>query len=239
MDPEKIVELFDSCWFEMEILKKQSRTSSYSNSEANPDHQNEEKQAKPEISRIPTRHNRSMSAQMSSETSFNSFSLSPDSILSTPKIQTILSGKEITEVEDQPTQAHVEDHVSKKTAARTRRRKRNSESKSLSDLEFEELKGFMDLGFVFTEEDNKDSRLVEIVPGLQRLGKNTDDKIDSHIHDSAVSRPYLSEAWEVIERRRKENPVLMNWKIPALNKEMDMKDNLRWWAHNVAMSAVR
>jgi hypothetical protein len=32
-------------------------------------------------------------------------------------------------------------------------------AKGLSDLEFEELKGFMDLGSVFSEED-KDSRLV-------------------------------------------------------------------------------
>ncbi|MCL7043829.1 hypothetical protein MKW94_016938 [Papaver nudicaule] len=38
--------------------------------------------------------------------------------------------------------------------------------KSLSDLEFEELKGFMDLGFVFSEEDRNSS----LIPGLQRLG---------------------------------------------------------------------
>ncbi|KAM1105151.1 hypothetical protein ACFX13_013746 [Malus domestica] len=43
-----------------------------------------------------------------------------------------------------------------------RRRKKKSESKSLTDLQFEELKGFMDLGFVFSEED-KDSNLVSII----------------------------------------------------------------------------
>ncbi|KAK7265997.1 hypothetical protein RIF29_18635 [Crotalaria pallida] len=45
-------------------------------------------------------------------------------------------------------------------------RKKRRGSKSLSDLEFEELKGFVDLGFVFSEED-KDSSLATIIPGLQ------------------------------------------------------------------------
>ncbi|KAK3221806.1 hypothetical protein Dsin_008831 [Dipteronia sinensis] len=69
------------------------------------------------------------------------------------------------------------------------------------------LKGLMDLGFVFTEESNKDSRLVEIVHGLQRLmGK---DQISDHInddHESAnnISRPYLSEAWDVLDLKKAE-----------------------------------
>ncbi|KAH9749101.1 hypothetical protein KPL70_005265 [Citrus sinensis] len=244
MDSERILKLFDTCWFEMEILKKQSRSSICSKIEASRDNQNEEKPSKAEFLRVPTSHKRSMSAQLSSETSFNnSFSFSPDSVLSPPKLQTILSGKEVTVTEEvgetKQAQAHyhVQEFVSKKKGvhvASTRRRKKNSESKSLSDLEFEELKGFMDLGFVFTEEDNKDSRLVEIVPGLQRLGKK-DDTVDN----SPVSRPYLSEAWEIMDTTRKENSLLINWKISALNNEMDIKDNLRWWAHTVALSAVR
>nr|KYP50362.1 hypothetical protein KK1_027836 [Cajanus cajan] len=116
-----------------------------------------------------------------------------------------------------------------------RERKKKRQSKSLSDLEFEELKGFMDLGFVFSEED-KDSSLASIIPGLQRLGKSDEEEEDSD--ESSVQRPYLSEAWKVQERRKKENNPLMNWKIPPLNNEIDIKDNLRWWAHTVA-STVR
>ncbi|KAK2642508.1 hypothetical protein Ddye_024271 [Dipteronia dyeriana] len=249
MDFENVIKIFDSCWFEMEILKSQPSLSVF---EANPDQENEEKQSKPEISRIPSRHMRSMSADL---TSFDSvLSLSPDSVLFAPKLQTILSGKESIEGEEEeaaePKPAHdfQEQVFEKKAAARTRRRKRNTcgggESKSLSDLEFEELKGFMDLGFVFTEEDNKDSRLVEIVPALQRLkGRDqiSDDHInDDHDHESAnnISRPYLSEAWDVLDMKKEEedkSPLLiMNWKIPALSNEIDMKDHLKWWAHTVA-----
>ena len=109
----------------------------------------------------------------------------------------------------------------------------------MSDLEFEELKGFMDLGFVFSEED-KDSSLASIIPGLQRLRKKEEEEEENEDCDEiSVPRPYLSEAWEVQEydRRKKENS-LVNWKMPAINNETDMKESLRWWAHTVA-STVR
>ncbi|KAM1135953.1 hypothetical protein ACFX2B_033720 [Malus domestica] len=57
------------------------------------------------------------------------------------------------------------------------------------------------------------------------------------IYASAITRPYLSEAWEVREKRKIEKP-LMNWRLPALEDEIDMKDNLKWWAYTVA-STVR
>ncbi|KAB1221187.1 Thaumatin-like protein 1 [Morella rubra] len=43
--------------------------------------------------------------------------------------------------------------------------------------------------------------------------------------------------WELLDRRKTENPM-MNWKIPALSNEMDMKDNIKSGAHTVAF-AVR
>ena len=103
----------------------------------------------------------------------------------------------------------------------------------------------MDLGFVFSEED-KNSWLVSIVPGLKRLGRKSTSGGEDHdeeedgenIEKSEVSRPYLSEAWGVLDRRRKEMDGLLNWRIPASANEMDMKDHLRLWAHTVA-SAVR
>ncbi|KAL6134175.1 hypothetical protein ACLB2K_066408 [Fragaria x ananassa] len=100
---------------------------------------------------------------------------------------------------------------------RSKTRKRSGSSKSLSDLEFDELKGFTDLGFVFTEEDNKDSNLVAIISGLQRLrvsdeGDEEEDRdheekrIDaSHHHHSQVFRGLiclkLGTLWNIKEKR--------------------------------------
>ncbi|CAI0475963.1 unnamed protein product [Linum tenue] len=223
MDASEALNLYDSYWFEMEILKNRSTYSSPSDSPpetptmASMYLQIQKQQAPPppEISKLrPTRGGgqsailRSMSEDLYTKPSFiNNTPASPDSVL-TSQLRTILSG------------------------GRRRAAKKGPASKSLSSLEFEELKGFMDLGFVFSEED-RESSLVSILPGLQRLGKKDVD-------ESAVPRrPYLSEAWAVQEKEKMRNPV-MNWRVPALGlgSEIDMKDSLRLWAHSVA-STVR
>ncbi|EYU30762.1 hypothetical protein MIMGU_mgv1a022590mg [Erythranthe guttata] len=92
--------------------------------------------------------------------------------------------------------------------------------RSLSELEFEELKGFMDLGFVFRpelEEVKMDkyynySRLVSIVPGLQIFRHS--------------------------RRRDHKNELLDYWKIPAFVNEIDLKNHLRFWAHSVVSTAT-
>ncbi|GMI72888.1 hypothetical protein like AT2G42760 [Hibiscus trionum] len=233
MEIEEIMDLFDSCWFEMEIFKNLPSRTTYTSSEPNPDGQSEENSSKPVFF-----HSRSMSDQLSLiRTSFiisSCDSFSPDSVLHSPNLHKTISGKEIADEDTQESYSNMKI---------TRRKK--GKSKSLSDLEFEELKGFMDLGFVFSEEDNKDSRLVKIIPGLQRLRKKEpeDEEKESREGDeeddkaAEVARPYLSEAWKVSERRKADNP-LMNWRVPDLGNEIDMKDNLRWWAHTVA-STVR
>ncbi|XP_014523476.1 uncharacterized protein LOC106779795 [Vigna radiata var. radiata] len=246
METKAVLDLFDSYWFEVNILKKNSSadtsiTSGKGNLECEKKEEKEE-ELEPELPFIRTSHTRSMSDQ---SMRFNNDSLSPDSVLLlSPKLQTILSGKEVTESEgESPTQVSLhevfcpENRKSCKLSGNGTRKKR--ESKSLSDLEFEELKGFMDLGFVFSEED-KNTSLASIIPGLQRLGKKEEEeKEEEDCNELNVPRPYLSEAWEFREygRREKENP-LVNWKIPALNNETDIKDSLRWWAHTVA-STVR
>lgn len=245
MEVESFVELYDSLWFESGICKRQAATSSKSYSEANQHlRQHQENSRKPEILRIPTTISRSMSEKLDSKTVFSSaYSLSPDSVLFTPKLKTILSGKESTGEEESPVSSvqgeHVEESPKRTTTTRRRIRGKKTASKSLSELEYDELKGFMDLGFVFSEED-KDSSLVSIIPGLQRLGKNNGSEQEkSKVLDGStfkIARPYLSEAWEVCERKDV-NP-LMNWRIPALSNEVDMKDSLKWWAHTVA-STVR
>ncbi|KAF9683691.1 hypothetical protein SADUNF_Sadunf04G0040000 [Salix dunnii] len=235
MDATAVLQLFDSCWFEMEILKRQPSLAASPSVETHPHHENQEKAPKPEISRVPTIIIRSASEDLSTKTSFNcGFSLSPDSVLRSPKLHTILSGKEVTEEENSTPAERVYILESPKKKVSRRRKGKKVTSKSLSELEYEELKGFMDLGFVFSEED-KDSKLASIIPGLHRLGKN--DEEEAILDEPKVCRPYLSEAWEVLEKKKKEEP-LMNWRIPALGNEIDMKDNLRWWAHTVA-STVR
>ncbi|CAN4075472.1 unnamed protein product [Withania somnifera] len=109
--------------------------------------------------------------------------------------------------------------------------------RSSSDLELEELKGFMDLGFEFSEED-KNSSLVTIVPGLQKWGnkKVVDEQVErssSKKKDVVHKRPYLSEAWEILEKR-KMTRKLLKWRFPSVNNDMNMKDNLRYWAQTVA-----
>ncbi|KAG9159438.1 hypothetical protein Leryth_010989 [Lithospermum erythrorhizon] len=90
----------------------------------------------------------------------------------------------------------------------------------------------MDLGFVFSEED-RHSNLVEMIPGLQRLGKEKHDNkngTNNNIESSVIMRPYLSEAWSVLDKQ-KVDKSLMKWRIPAMSSENDIKLNLKWWAH--------
>ncbi|CAI0475835.1 unnamed protein product [Linum tenue] len=206
-----------------------------------------------------------MSEDLYTKPSFiNNTPASPDSVL-TSQLRTIHSGKEATGDELEiftkyspppppppplrkcsPTASgsNSPPRARKPTPAGGRRRaaKKGPASKSLSSLEFEELKGFMDLGFVFSEED-RESSLVSILPGLQRLGKKDGGEAvepPSAVDESVVPRrPYLSEAWAVQEKEKMRNPV-MNWRVPALGlgSEIDMKDSLRLWAHSVA-STVR
>ncbi|KAJ4981362.1 hypothetical protein NE237_032199 [Protea cynaroides] len=189
MEVEEVLQLYDSCGFGHEITTEKQPSKS---PPTDPVH---------EIQR---------------ETSFKSDSLSQKPVFITPKLQSILLGKEA---------------VKEKRGMR-----KTSSTKSISDLESEELKGFMDLGFVFSEED-KDSSLVSIIPGMQRLGEKSEEKETTVDDESAIQRPYLSEAWDVLDRRRAENP-LMNWGIPGLYNDIDMKVNLRSWAHMIA-STVR
>jgi hypothetical protein len=242
MEHESFFNLFNSLWFELNIFNNKNSTSSITSTTSEENlkdcQKNETSLEQPKLKRIRTVHNRSMSDQ--SIKNFNNDSLSPDSVLISSKLQTILSGKEVTDIEDENIVQTTQTLLPKKNNNNINKVvKKRRESKSLSDLEFEELKGFMDLGFVFSEED-KDSSLVEIIPGLQRLGKKneeTEEEKDYDFDESVVQRPYLSEAWEVYEWRKKDKP-LMNWKVPALNNEIDMKNSLRLWAHTVA-STVR
>ncbi|KAM0869576.1 hypothetical protein ACQ4PT_040589 [Festuca glaucescens] len=137
-----------------------------------------------------------------------------------------------------------------------RRRKRQARGRSLSELEFEEVKGLRDLGFTFSEAD-VDAELASIVPGLRRLRAAEEEEArraeaataacaeEEACRTRAASasasaprrrRPYLSEAWE--DEEAEVRRVLSTFRIPAADGGADLKEHLRLWAHSVA-SAVR
>ncbi|EOX99914.1 Uncharacterized protein TCM_008922 [Theobroma cacao] len=235
MAAEEVLKLFDVYWFEQPIFSEKPVSRSQETSQ---DHKERVEERELKLPRISTLHVRSMSdLALNATVSFSSGSLSPNSVLTTPRLQTILSGKDVNEDNADVKKEKMEEAAAKPILVERRSKTRTKgSSRSLSELEFEELQGFMDLGFVFSEED-KDSSLVSIIPGLQKLGKKTEESREENIGQTVVSRPYLSEAWEVWDRRKVKNP-LMNWRIPTMGNEVDMKDHLRFWAHTVA-STVR
>nr|GEY02632.1 hypothetical protein [Tanacetum cinerariifolium] len=165
--------------------------------------------------------------------SYEKINKSSSSSCSEPKYSSLRSILKQEEV-----QVKVQNEEVEKPERRKKKIRRQGTSKSLSELEFKEVKGFMDLGFVFSEKD-QDPSLAEIIPGLQRLSKDV----------TTVRRPYLSEAWEEEEdlhnkklNKRIMDPkttlMMINWEVPCVKDENELKDNLKLWAHNVA-SIVR
>ncbi|KAJ8899717.1 hypothetical protein K2173_019416 [Erythroxylum novogranatense] len=140
------------------------------------------------------------------------------------------------------------------TARTSRRLQKSMSCRSSEELELEEVKGFMDLGFVFNKE-HLTPRMMSVVPGLQRLGlfrktiNNTspmdcgsvtegDDnkprKEEEEEKEGAI-RPYLSEAWLIT---RPDSPLL-NLRLPKVSTASDMKKHLRFWARTVATAIYR
>ncbi|KAF1002085.1 uncharacterized protein LOC141702354 [Apium graveolens] len=216
MAAEEVLKLYDAYWFDLDIFTSKNTIPAT----ISVDSQNQVQ----EPSFCPSVQARSQSLYcLCSDTSFNPSSPSP------PKLETVVSGKEVKEDE-------LEIPLRRKKVEKKQRRRNKKGSRSLTDLEFEELKGFMDLGFVFSEED-KGSRLASIVPGLQRYRRNGDEETgNSKDHDYKVSRPYLSEAWGDLDKTKAGNP-LIDWRLQIPNGEIDMKDLLKVWAQSVA-SAV-
>ncbi|KAG8376531.1 hypothetical protein BUALT_Bualt09G0073100 [Buddleja alternifolia] len=141
-----------------------------------------------------------------------------------------------------------------------RLRKRRSCKSLFEQLEVEEVKGFMELGFIF-KKDNLNKQLISLIPGLQRLDhayKNDENDYDcdynSNDHDQFTSkntineeyddfkdggeerkgvtmRPYLSEAW-----------IMERYDYPSIHRvsttAADMKKHLKCWARIVA-SAIQ
>ncbi|EXC16246.1 hypothetical protein L484_024420 [Morus notabilis] len=112
--------------------------------------------------------------------------------------------------------------------------------RSLGDLELREVKGFMDLGFIFKKE-HLSPRMMSLIPGLQRLkvykskengseNLEGDQEEEEEEEERGVIRPYLSEAWLI---KRPGSPLL-NLRVPRVSAAADMKKHLRFWARIVA-----
>lgn len=129
-----------------------------------------------------------------------------------------------------------------------RKLNKSTSCKSLGELELEEVKGFMDLGFEFKRE-SLSPQMVKLVPGLQRLrtqinkqnleddedgdgdhDKENDDDDDDKNKKREIARPYLSEAWII----RRPNSPLLDLRMPKVSSTSDMKKHLRSWAKTVA-----
>ncbi|XP_030518431.1 uncharacterized protein LOC115731892 [Rhodamnia argentea] len=124
--------------------------------------------------------------------------------------------------------------------------KQSSEAKKLykcmscrnfEELEMKEVKGFMDLGFIF-EKEHLSPRMMSIIPGLQRLGQDTSIRKNANEEEEGkreIMRPYLSEAWLI---RRPDSPLL-NLRVPRVYAPSNMKKRLRFWARTVASAIQR
>nr|XP_009586598.2 uncharacterized protein LOC104084453 [Nicotiana tomentosiformis] len=206
---EEILRLFDTCWFEQKIFRFSANVTT--------------KEVQENTHEIQESANLLMGRSQSDyclsldNTSFSPLGNSPTSVIITHnRIQEPIKGS------DKQKRRRIKRGVVK--GIRIRR--------SSSDLELEELKGFMDLGFEFSEED-KNSRLVTIIPGLEKWGKRAEEIVENSKKRDVNSRPYLSEAWEILEKG-KMSKKLLKWRFPALHNEINMKDNLRVWAQTVA-----
>ena len=138
-EAEAIFKLFDSCWFELDILKEIPISLSKSEKEKASESKNPQDEEilhdvspKPKLSRVESVHTRSMSDSM---TNFNLDSFSPDSVLlplpKNPRLQTILSGKEITD-EAYP-EVEIEEQRNVLEDKKMKKKKKKGGSKSLSD----------------------------------------------------------------------------------------------------------
>ncbi|CAE5958788.1 unnamed protein product [Arabidopsis arenosa] len=127
------------------------------------------------------------------------------------------------------------DDLSSRTGGSRRGRggRRSEKRESVSDLEAEETKGFMDLGYVFTEED-LNSELPEILPGLRTFLCREEQRRS----ESSVPRPYLSETWDFYgdkwRRREEKDSMVIDLRMAKLCGETNMKENLKRWARSVA-----
>ncbi|KAK4420974.1 hypothetical protein Salat_2047900 [Sesamum alatum] len=176
MEAEEVLKLLDSCWFERPIFVRKHNLPSH---EAKIVHQKRDQSEEPKTFSVPNLQIRSFSARCLGVDTSGHFedtagkSTSPRTVIIKPKLQKILSGKEVV---DFSKEAEEQDKVekmngTKQCRTRSGKQERKGMRRSSSALEFEEVKGFMDLGFVFTEEDKSSSSWFRSFRGCKNGAK--------------------------------------------------------------------
>ncbi|CAM0910355.1 unnamed protein product [Alopecurus aequalis] len=247
---EDAMALYDTYWFHRLVLHSYSPPAPLPTPPPEREQQQQEPEQAPaeskrELQRDPSglRHRRTRSDEAKTAT-FDALEPLKIPTGNRARLQTILSGKDgLAAPQPLPARRRPE-------ARRPGGRRRKARGRSLSELEFEEVKGLQDLGFTFSEAE-VDAELASIVPGLRRLraaeeeAKKAKDAAAACAEEEACRnraasaprrRPYLSEAWE--DEEAEVRRMLSNFRIPAADDGADLKENLRLWAHSVA-SAVR
>lgn len=252
---EEAMALYDACWFHRLVLRGYSPAAPLPTPTPTPEREPEQQapaESERELERAPSasglRHRRTRSDEAKTAT-FDS--LEPLKIPTShrARLETILSGKDgLAAPQPQPLPERRRPEV-----RRPGGRRRKARGRSLSELEFEEVKGLQDLGFTFSEAE-VDAELASIVPGLRRLRTAEEEEAkkakaaaaacaeEEACRNRAASasaprrRPYLSEAWE--DEEAEVRRMLSTFRIPAADDGADLKEHLRLWAHSVA-SAVR
>ncbi|KAG2612217.1 uncharacterized protein LOC120704799 [Panicum virgatum] len=244
---ERTMELYDACWFRHLVLLPPPST-------AAPEREADRAPAGPVPASSPTagaggglRHRRTRSHEATAA-AFQGLEplLLPADSGNRARLETILSGKDGLAAAAPPERR-------RRPAGGGQRRRRRG--RSLSELEFEEVKGLQDLGFTFSDAE-VDAELASIVPGLRRKRSEEENRATASApaaprdapsssssappEDAAQAprRPYLSEAWDDDEEEAEVRRALRNWRIPPPGDGNDLKEHLRMWAHTVA-SAVR
>ncbi|TMW97123.1 hypothetical protein EJD97_006160 [Solanum chilense] len=158
-----------------------------------------------------------------------------DSLASVESENTLL--QDVCE-QERPTKTMSDSSSPKRHSGNRVLKKTMSNYKSFGDLELEELRGFMDLGFIFRKE-HISKRMINVIPGLQRLeiviceDEDTKAIVAEEEDKKEIVRPYLSEAWLI----KRPNSPLLNMRIPRISAASDMKKHLRYWAKTVATVA--
>lgn len=114
--------------------------------------------------------------------------------------------------------------------SRWRRRDGRKSSKSMTEVEYDEVRGITDLGFNFTRDDHIQP-IIDGFPGPRYYSRDGDDLL---LHcpnrSSPRSRIRSPKGWT----RKSVDSSLLKWRIPSPQDSVDMKAHLQIWAHSVA-----
>ncbi|KAG0601290.1 hypothetical protein M758_11G099400 [Ceratodon purpureus] len=151
------------------------------------------------------------------------------------KLTTINPGRSSLGPLQENRNSNTPESVPVKRKPQPRQRRRLKGTKSLTDLEYEELRGFKDLGFEVSKDDLT-PHVVRML-GLQRQGippYNSPQRIGAESQSqntTMVQQKGLPHSQHVLWPRRPDSPMM---NAPLLDPSIDMKGQLKSWASEMA-----